>query len=111
MNAPEGKIGLEKRCLYLFDDEQSAKIERLRFAMLADYFGRRHFGTIMGLMMTFSTILGVFGPVFVGWMVDVRGNYREPYLILAVSLLARIPLILSLKSPQLETGVTSTITP
>ena len=71
----------------------------VRFAMLADYFGRRHFGTIMGIMMTFSTVFGVFGPIFVGWMFDVRGNYREPYLILAASIVFSIPLILTLTEP------------
>jgi MFS family permease len=72
----------------------------VRFSMLADYFGRRHFGTIMGIMMTFSTVFGVIGPIFVGWMFDVRGNYREPYLILAVSILVTIPLILTLSEPH-----------
>lgn len=72
----------------------------VRFAMLADYFGRRHFGTIMGVMMTFSTAFGVFGPVFVGWMFDLRGNYRDPYLILAASIVFSIPLMLTLTQPQ-----------
>ena len=72
----------------------------VRFAMLADYFGRRHFGTIMGTMMTFSTIFGVVGPIFVGWMFDLRGNYREPYLILSVSIVLSIPLILTLTQPR-----------
>ncbi|MXX52398.1 MAG: MFS transporter, partial [Dehalococcoidia bacterium] len=71
----------------------------VRFAMLADYFGRRSFGTIMGIMMTFSTVFGVIGPVFVGWMFDVRGNYREPFLIMAASILISIPLILTLSKP------------
>ena len=75
----------------------------VRFAMLADFFGRRHFGTIMGVMMTFSTVFGVVGPIFVGWMVDVRGSYREPYVILTLALLASIPLILTLKSPPART--------
>lgn len=72
----------------------------VRFAMLADYFGRRHFGTIMGIMMTFSTVFGVVGPIFVGWMFDVRGNYREPYLILSASIVFSIPLILTLTQPR-----------
>ena len=71
----------------------------VRFAMLADYFGRRSFGTIMGIMMTFSTLFGVVGPVFVGWMFDVRHNYREPFLIMAASILISIPLILTLSKP------------
>ena len=72
----------------------------VRFALLADFFGRRHFGSIMGIMMTVSTVFGVVGPVFVGWMFDVRGNYRDPYLILTVTILVSIPLILTLPQPR-----------
>jgi MFS family permease len=72
----------------------------VRFAMLADYFGRRHFGSIMGIMMTVGTVFGVVGPIFVGWMVDVRGNYRDPYLILCLTILAAIPLVLGLRPPR-----------
>jgi MFS family permease len=83
----------------------------VQFAMLADFFGRRHYGTILGLMMTCGTVFGVVGPVFVGWMVDVRESYREPYLILSLSLLVGIPLMLSLKSPQAGTRVRSAVRP
>ena len=72
----------------------------VRFAMIADMFGRRHYGSIMGILMTVSTIFGVIGPVFVGWMFDVRGNYREPFFIMAVSVIVSIPLILTLTSPK-----------
>ena len=71
----------------------------VRFAMIADYFGRRSFGSIMGTMMTVSTVFGVIGPVFVGGMFDLRGNYREPYLILSLAVLVSIPLILTLPRP------------
>ena len=72
----------------------------LRFAMLADFYGRRSFGSLMGLMMTISTMFGVAGPIFVGWMFDVRGNYRDPYLILSFTVLIGIPLILTLRQPN-----------
>lgn len=83
----------------------------VQFAMLADYFGRRHYSTILGLWMTFGTIFGVVAPVFVGWMVDVRESYREPYLILGLSLLVSIPLVLTLKIPQPRPTVTPAVTP
>lgn len=71
-----------------------------RFAMIADMFGRRHYGTIMGTMMTVSTVFSVVGPVFVGWMFDVRGSYREPFVLLAFSVLISIPLILTVRPPK-----------
>ena len=76
----------------------------VRFALLADYFGRRNFGSVMGIMMTVSAVFGIAGPVFVGWMYDVRGNYRDPYIILALTVLVAIPLVLSLTRPVLGKG-------
>ena len=76
----------------------------VRFALLADYFGRRHFGSVMGIMMTASALFGIAGPVFVGWMYDVRGNYRDPYIVLALTVLVAIPLVLGLTRPVLEKG-------
>jgi len=71
----------------------------IRFAMLADYFGREHFGSIMGILVTVSTVFGVVGPVFVGWMYDEYGNYKTPYIILSLTLLVAIPLVLTLRRP------------
>lgn len=72
----------------------------VRFALIADYFGRRHFGSIMGTMMTVSTVFGVVGPVFVGWMFDIRQNYRDPFLLLSLTILVSIPMILTLAQPR-----------
>lgn len=71
----------------------------VRFALIADLFGRRSYGSVMGTMMTTSAIFGVAGPVLVGWVFDVRGNYREPFMIMAFSVLVAIPLILTLGKP------------
>ena len=71
----------------------------VRFALIADLFGRRNYGSVMGIMMTTSAIFGVVGPVLVGWLFDVRGNYREPFALMAFSVLIAIPLILTVGKP------------
>ena len=78
----------------------------VRYALLADYFGRRSFGSVMGIMMTVSGVFGIIGPVFVGWLYDVRGNYREPYVALALAVLVAIPLILTVTRPVPARGRT-----
>lgn len=72
----------------------------VRFAMIADMFGRRHYGSVMGVLMTTSAIFGIVGPVLVGWIFDVRGNYREPFILMAVTVMVSIPLILTLRQPK-----------
>jgi MFS family permease len=71
----------------------------LRLALLGDYFGRRHFGAIMGASMAMSMVSGLAAPVFVGWMVDVTESYRLPYLVLTAAMTLGVPLIATTKRP------------
>jgi len=74
----------------------------LMFAIRAEYFGRRHFGTIMGLM-DFIQIWGVvLGPVFAGWVWDVTGSYSTAFLIFAATSALSMALMLALRRPVLE---------
>ena len=52
--------------------------------------------SIMGTLMTTSAVFGVIAPVLVGWIFDIRGNYREPFALMAFTLLIAIPMILTL---------------
>ncbi|MDP3063375.1 MAG: MFS transporter [Chloroflexota bacterium] len=70
-----------------------------RWALLADYFGRRSFGSLMGILMTVSVVFGVFSPIFAGWMFDVRQSYRLAFILLAFMSLPALPLYLMLKRP------------
>lgn len=71
----------------------------VRFALLADYFGRRSFGSILGTMVTVSTIFGVIGPIFVGWLADQQDNYRDAFMIVSGTILLAIPVILTVTQP------------
>lgn len=53
-------------------------------AIRADYFGRRALGTIMGLSSVIVTMGIMFGPVFAGWMADLRGDYQLGFTVLAI---------------------------
>ena len=52
-------------------------------AMLADYFGVKAIGTIMGFSSLLMMFAGIFGPVFVGVIHDMTGSYRGAFLVLA----------------------------
>ena len=70
----------------------------LRLAIIADYFGRKNFGTIIGLTSTITAISGAAGPILVGLTFDLTGNYRLPFFLLGISVLIAIPLIISLQN-------------
>ncbi len=68
----------------------------LRSAMLREYFGRRAFGSIQGLMIVVVTLGGIIGPAFAGWVFDVRGSYQLAWLSFAAITLAVVPLMLAI---------------
>jgi sugar phosphate permease len=53
-------------------------------AMRADYFGRRHFGTIMGYSSLVISLGMVLGPLAAGFLADRFGNYQVGFTVLAV---------------------------
>ena len=69
-------------------------------AIQAEYFGRRWFGTIRGMMTPITLISGVIGPIFAGTVRDVTGSYRLAFTVLAFSILLALALILSARPPK-----------
>lgn len=53
-------------------------------SMRADYFGARHFASIMGASMAVFMVGQLIGPVFAGSMADAFGDYRAAFTVLAV---------------------------
>lgn len=65
-----------------------------------DYFGRTHFGKILGTSSLITTPLSIVAPVFAGFMADWQGNYRLAFVILAfISSLGAISFLLA-KPPK-----------
>ena len=69
-------------------------------AIQAEYFGRKWFGTIRGMMTPITLISGVIGPVFAGTVRDVTGSYRLAFTVLAFSILLALTLILTARPPK-----------
>jgi MFS family permease len=54
-------------------------------SLRADYFGPRHFASIMGASMAVFMVGQLIGPVFAGSMADAFGDYRAAFLGLAAA--------------------------
>ena len=72
----------------------------LRLSILADYFGRRSYGTLVGTASSISSLSVTGGLLFVGFMSDFTDSYRPGYMVLTVLLLPTVPLTLMLESPR-----------
>ncbi|MFC1988804.1 MFS transporter, partial [Chloroflexota bacterium] len=69
-------------------------------SIVADYYGRKYFGTINGLTHIGMAVTTVAGPVFAGYMFDISGSYNVAFISFAVvSLIGGIAAILA-RRPQ-----------
>ena len=48
----------------------------LNFAILADQFGRRHYGALRGVMLMAINLMSFGSPVYTGWVFDQTGSYQ-----------------------------------
>jgi MFS family permease len=48
------------------------------------YFGRKAYGSIEGISCMCETPLGLFAPVYAGWVYDTTGNYITAFFIFAI---------------------------
>jgi MFS family permease len=56
----------------------------IAMSLRADYFGRRHFGTIMGISVGIMMLGNVGGPIMAGALADLTGDFRLGFTILAL---------------------------
>ena len=54
--------------------------------MQARYFGRKHFGVIVGVSRALNMPVGFLGPIAAGWIYDATGSYRMAFVYLAILL-------------------------
>ncbi|MFC1969577.1 MFS transporter [Chloroflexota bacterium] len=76
----------------------------LKPAIVGEYYGRKNFGTIYGVIQGISTAGGIAGPVFAGWVYDTNGNYFLAFIIFAFINIAAAFLLLFLRRPGLPTS-------
>lgn len=72
----------------------------VRPAMLADYFGTKHFGQINGwgrLMFTTGSAVGAW---LVGYLFDATGGYTQAWLVSGIVVALGVPLMLMATAPR-----------
>jgi len=75
-------------------------------ALRADLFGRKVFATVGGLIMPFTTLGGVAGPIFAGYMYDVTDSYRIAFYTFVVLILLSGLTFLFVRPPKRAVPVT-----
>ena len=76
----------------------------VRTALMADYYGVRHFGTINGAAAFVMTAGAVIGPWVVGRTVDATGTYTLGWAISAAVAWLAVPVLLAARPPGAGAG-------
>ena len=63
----------------------------------ANYFGRKNFGSVVGILNSVGAIFGTFSPLLIGLTKDFTGHYEYAFFILSLMMILSIPLVLTLK--------------
>jgi MFS family permease len=71
----------------------------LRGAILREYFGRKSFGKMLGILMGSSSVGGIIGPTLAGWVFDSFGSYQSLWIVYALSTTLMIVFILRMRQP------------
>ncbi|MEC7837212.1 MAG: MFS transporter [Chloroflexota bacterium] len=69
----------------------------LRLTLAADYFGRKNYGSMVGILNTVGAIFGTLSPLLIGLTKDFTGEYKYAYYILTLMMIFSIPLVFSLR--------------
>ncbi len=74
----------------------------LMLAIRGQYFGRKAFGTIMGLSGMVTMLGTVAGPIFAGYTWDITGDYKLAFMVFAAAMALAVGLILWTRQPFKE---------
>lgn len=72
----------------------------LNWVLVGNLFGRRYFATLTGIISVFYSAGMMLSPLFLGWMVDRTGGYKESLLVLTVLYAASAVLFVLARRPR-----------
>ncbi|MDO9334709.1 MAG: MFS transporter [Dehalococcoidales bacterium] len=71
----------------------------VRASVVRDYFGRKSFGAIHGLVMGLAVIGTITGPPLAGWVFDTWGSYHGIWLAFTIVAVTPLVLMLAMSKP------------
>ena len=76
----------------------------IRPAIVGEYYGRKNFGTVYGVLLGSGLFGGISGPVIAGYIYDVYGSFRQAFMLFALVSVFSALVLIFMKRPQLEPG-------
>jgi MFS family permease len=76
----------------------------LRGTIILEYYDKRNFGSMMGILMGFAAVGGIIGPTFTGWVFDLSGDYHFVWMGFSAMLIICILLIVKFRPKTSSMG-------
>jgi MFS family permease len=68
--------------------------------IIGDYYGRKNYGTIYGVIQGISVFGGIAGPLIAGLVYDINGNYHPAFISFAVIMAFTALLVSFIRAPS-----------
>ena len=72
----------------------------LQWLALGDYFGRKSYGTLTGIMRASDVVGSIMLPIYAGWIFDTTGSYTTSLVTLVAMMAAAALLIAMARRPS-----------
>ena len=72
----------------------------LNWVLLGNYFGRKSFATLMGIISTCFNLAMLFTPIYAGWVFDSTGSYKLVLMTFAPFYVLAAVLYMSVRRPE-----------
>ncbi len=80
-----GPAGLLTGIIFAFLFAGAESCNTVTWALIGEYFGRRNFATLRGIVTLFQSVMSFFGPVVAGFVFDSTQSYRVAFIAVAVT--------------------------
>jgi MFS family permease len=74
----------------------------LRGTIIREYYDKRVFGSMMGIMMGFAAAGGIIGPTFTGWVFDISRDYQFVWMGFGIMIVISILFIVNFRPKRLS---------
>ena len=72
----------------------------ITWALIGQFFGRKNFGTIRGVISLIPSIATALGPILAGWSYDQSSSYNTSLIVIGVMYLGAASIFWFLKTPK-----------
>lgn len=101
-----GPSGLATGIVFAFLFAGAESCNTVTWALIGQFFGRRHFATLRGIVTTIQSAMSFISPIVAGFVFDATQSYRIAFIAIAVTYVFAAVLYWVMRAPVAPTRAT-----